>query len=135
MITAKPAIRIPIILQQLSCGKDYTMNGFEIRNKKLEIPFSRVINGKRYDTTTAKSIGYNYCTGFYPDEVVYEELFLKKTGEFFLYHKYVLANNWNVGACSNKELIIPKTYEEAMEWAEKHADADSFVEAFGEVEE
>jgi hypothetical protein len=115
--------------------KGLKMNGFEIRNKKLEIPFSRVINGKRYDTTTAKSVGFNYRTASCPDEVVYEELFLKKTGEFFLYYKFVLANKWNVGACSNKELIIPKTYEEAMEWAEEHADADSYEEAFAEVSE
>lgn len=111
------------------------MNTFESRNEKLNIAFSRVINGKRYDTTTAKSVGWNYSTAMCFDELVYEELFLKKTGEFFLYHKYVLANSWNIGNCSNLESIVPMTYEEAMAWAEKHADADSFVEAFGEVDE
>ncbi len=111
------------------------MNLFESRNEKLNITMSRVINGKRYDTNTAKSIGYNYKTMFYPDEVVYEELFLKTTGEFFLYSKYVMANNWNFGGCSNRENIFPLTYDEALEWAEKYADADSYIEAFGEVSE
>lgn len=111
------------------------MSTFETKNEKLNIAFSRVINGKRYDTNTAKSVGFNYSTAMCFDEVVYEELFLKKTGEFFLYHKYVLANNWNIGGCSNRESIIPLTYEDALAWAEKYAEADSYVEAFGEVSE
>ena len=111
------------------------MNYFESKKEKMNIAFSRVINGKRYDTTTARSVGFYYHTGFCYDELRYEELFHKTTGEFFLYGKSVLANLWNIGGCSNNEYIQPLTHEEAMTWAEKHAEADAFIEAFGYVAE
>ena len=98
----------------------------------------KIINGKKYDTETAKCLaewgnnvsGFSYC---------YEELYKKKTGEFFLYgnggamSKYSRScgdNSW----CGGED-ITPLTEAEARKWTEKHADADEYEEIFGEVEE
>ena len=99
----------------------------------------RIINGKRYDTDTAKilgSAGYNHPGDF---SFWREELYQKKTGEFFLYgiggamSKYARSiglNEWSGG-----EEIIPLSPEEARKWAEKHLEVEEFEQLFGEVEE
>ena len=100
----------------------------------------RVINGRLYNTETAKYIG-NYSTDLSHDDFNYldEDLFLKRTGEFFLsglsgafgkYAKSTGPNSWS-GGCG----IIPITEQEAKEWVEMHLDADTYVELFGEPEE
>ncbi len=98
----------------------------------------KIINGKRYDTNTAKLIGetsYSNRTDF---AYWSEELYQKRTGEFFLYgeggpmSKYARStgqNSWSGG-----KKIIPLTIEEAQEWAEKYLDADEY-EALFEAEE
>ena len=99
----------------------------------------KIINRKRYDTETAKLIGsYGYSN---PSDFNYwsEDLYQKKTGEFFLYGEggartqYAQAidlNSWCGG-----ERIMPLSYDEAREWAEKHLDADTYKEVFGPVAE
>lgn len=98
----------------------------------------KIINGKRYDTGTAKLIGeasYSNRTDF---NYWSEELYQKRTGEFFIYgeggpaSKYSRStgqNSWSGG-----EKIIPITIKEAKEWAEKYLDGDEY-EALFEVEE
>lgn len=98
----------------------------------------KIINRKKYDTDTAKCLlswdnnhtGFSYC---------HEELYRKKTGEFFLYghggpmSKYTKScgdNSW-----SGAEEIIPLSEAEARKWAEEHGDADEYEAIFGEVEE
>lgn len=85
----------------------------------------KIINGKRYDTKTARFVGeasYGYGKDF-----AKERLFLKKTGEFFL---------WGSGnEVSGSQQIIPLTLEEAKTWAEEYMDGDDYEEVFGEVEE
>lgn len=98
----------------------------------------KIINGKKYDTETAKCCGcfsknegeFTYC---------YEELYKKKTGEFFLYgkggpmSKYSQScgqNTWSGGSD-----IVPLTEAQARKWMEEHADADEYEQVFGEVEE
>lgn len=99
----------------------------------------RIINGRRYDTETAKLVGYtSYST---PGDLNYwcEDLYLKRTGEYFLYgmggpmSKYgqqTGQNEWSYG-----HEIRPLTLDEAKAWAEKYLDADTFEEIFGAVEE
>ena len=114
------------------------------RNTKIRkekgIPMKRIINGKLYNTDTAKEIGvwsnnYNYGDFAYCSETLYR----KRTGEFFLYghsgamSKYAKScgqNSWSGG-----EDITPLTEAEAKKWAEKHLDADEYIEIFGEPEE
>lgn len=65
---------------------------------------------------------------------VHEGLYLKRTGEFFLYgeggprSKYaeeISANSWSGG-----ELLIPLTDDEAKEWAERHLSGDDYEKIF-----
>ena len=99
----------------------------------------KIINGKRYDTETAERVGsdsYSYPNDFHYWE---EELYRKKTGEFFLYgtggplSKYreqISLNNWSGGS-----KIIPLAYAEAQKWAEEHLSGDEYETIFGVVED
>lgn len=82
----------------------------------------KVINGKLYNTDTAKQIGYDNDN---PTGNWYEYLYQKKTGEFFIEHW----DAWN--GC----YIDPISFREAQEWVEKHMDGDDYCNLFGEPDE
>ena len=98
-----------------------------------------IINGKKYDTSTAELIGegdnslscndFKYCN---------EQLYRKRTGEFFLYGEggpmTEYAKDCPGGWCGG-ERISPYTDAEAREWCENHLDADKYEAIFGPVEE
>lgn len=99
----------------------------------------KIINNKLYDTETARKIDYyqysNASDWFY----VYEALYKKRTGEYFLYGEGGAMSKYSV-SCGNRQYsgsseIIPLSKEEAKEWAVENMDADDFMEEFGEVEE
>jgi hypothetical protein len=100
----------------------------------------KIINGKVYDTEKAKRVAYYSSAGSWRDFQHYEEtLYLKKTGEYFLFGeggpmtRYARSegqNSWTGG-----ERIEPLTYAAAMEWAEEHLTASEYESIFGEVEE
>lgn len=88
----------------------------------------KIINGKVYDTATAKKAGY-WSNGLgYRDFGWKEEtLYRKKTGEFFLHGEGGPATNYAErmdNTWSNGERIMPMTFSEAKVWAEEHLDAD-----------
>lgn len=99
----------------------------------------KIINGKRYDTDTATLIG---SAGYgYPGDFEYweENLYRKKTGEFFIhgkggamskYSRMTGQNEWSGG-----EEIRPISFKEAQEWGEKYLDADEYEQVFGKIEE
>lgn len=99
----------------------------------------KIINGKRYDTKTARLVGLtSYST---PGDFNYwcEDLYLKRTGEFFIhgqggpmskYSKQVGQNEWTGG-----QEIIPLSLKEAKRWVENHLEADEYEKIFGKVEE
>lgn len=99
----------------------------------------KIIKNKVYDTATAKKLGEWYKNW---DDNLYrvtEELYQKRTGEFFLYgyggpgSKYGVSSgngNWSGG-----EQIIPLTYQAAQEWAEEYLDGEEYEAIFGEVVE
>src|SRR5690554_91779 len=99
----------------------------------------RIISGRRYDTQTAKLVGHtSYST---PGSLDYwrEDLYRKKTGEFFLHgqggpmSKYLERtgeNEWSYG-----HEIRPISMDRAKAWAEKYLDADEYEKIFGKVEE
>lgn len=100
----------------------------------------KIINGKMYNTETARLVG-EYDSNYPRNDFNWfeEELYRKRTGEFFLYGNgnamspYTEScgdNSW----CGSQE-IIPYTEDEARRWVGKHLDADTYVELFGEVEE
>lgn len=100
----------------------------------------KIINGKLYNTETAERVG-RWSNGRSTRDFTWcrEELYRKKTGEFFLYGeggpqspyiRYIDSNSW----CGD-ERIIPMTYDEARDWAERKLDADEYESIFGEVAE
>ncbi|MCL1789836.1 MAG: hypothetical protein FWG40_00505 [Peptococcaceae bacterium] len=99
----------------------------------------KVIEGKMYDTDTAKAVAFwdnnlgRTDFGWYS-----ETLYKKKTGEFFLHgegnanSKYTTPhgeNSWGGG-----EETTPLSISEAQKWAER-LDGDEYVKIFGDVEE
>ena len=100
----------------------------------------KIIKNKAYDTETARRIATGCCRSSHPGDYAYwtEELYQKKTGEFFLFGQGGPASRyaepaglreWS-GGCR----IMPLTYEEAREWAEKELDADEYIRIFGDPE-
>lgn len=100
----------------------------------------KIIKGKVYDTETAQRVAEWESSRDVRDfHRCCEELYKKKTGEFFLYgeggpmSKYARSvgqNEWAGG-----EEIIPLTYAAAQKWAEEHLDGDAYEEIFGAVVE
>ena len=99
----------------------------------------KIINGKMYDTETAKKIDYtsNYLSS--SDFHYYEErLFKKKTGEFFLHGHGGPASKYRTPCgdmWSGGENIIPLTVDEAKSWVEQNSTTETYIELFGEVDE
>lgn len=100
----------------------------------------KIINGKVYDTNTAEPVG-SWDNGCSCSDFGYfgEDLYRKRTGEFFLHgtggpmSKYSVSygdNEWGGG-----EKIIPLSYEASREWAESHLTAEKYEAIFGEVVE
>ena len=99
----------------------------------------KIIKGKKYDTDTAELVGeYQYS---YPRDFNYcrEELYRKRTGEFFLYgtggplSKYREATGQN--EWSGSEVIAPLDLVDAKDWVEENCNADKYEELFGTVED
>ena len=98
----------------------------------------RIIDGKRYDTSTAEEIA-TATHGYRREFSYYEEtLYCKRTGEYFLYgygHGESKYAKQVLGAWGPGEDIIPMTYEQARQWAEVSLDAEEYEREFGEVPE
>lgn len=100
----------------------------------------KIINGKKYDTETAKEIAsWSDGLSWRDFHHVVETLYMKKTGEFFLFGeggpatKYAESTGQNSWTGSSK--IIPLSWEAARQWAEDNLDADEYEQIFGEVSE
>ena len=99
----------------------------------------KIIRNKLYDTKTAKEIGRKWVNRPGDFNFIDEALYVKKTGEYFLYGyggpnthyaKSVGNNEW-----SGSETITPMSYDTAKAWAEENLTADEYMSAFGEVDE
>ena len=101
---------------------------------------NKVIEGKRYDTDTARMMASRTNDRPVNDfGYVEETLYRKRSGEYFLYGEggpmtsyrtWISDNSWTGG-----EKIVPMSEAEAREWAEKWLDADEYEKIFGNVEE
>lgn len=100
----------------------------------------KIINGKLYDTDTAKEIK-TIRNGNGPRDFhhITETLYRKRTGEYFIHgeggpmSRYAVScgqNEW-----SGSEQIIPLDYNAAKKWAEEHMSADAYMAEFGPVGE
>lgn len=100
----------------------------------------KIINGKMYDTETAKELGsWSNGGGWNDFHHTEETLYRKKTGEFFLFGeggpmtRYAVSEGQNFWTGGSR--IMPMTYQEAQKWAEENLTADEYEEIFGEVAE
>lgn len=85
----------------------------------------KVINGKLYNTETAKCIG-QWSNGLFTNDFNYcsEDLYITKSGAYFLHGDGGAMSIYSVSRGNNRggsEEIIPLTPQDAREWAEKEA--------------
>lgn len=99
----------------------------------------KVINGKVYDTDTARDVG---CFDSGAGDRLFgwsETLYVKRTGEYFLFgeggpgSKYSVRTGVNNTTGSAK--IFPLSYDDARKWAEDNLDADEYIAEFGAIAE
>ena len=99
----------------------------------------KIVNKKRYDTTTADCLGkyqYSTCNDL---NYTYEALYRTKGGEYFLYaeggpfsgYRKAIGQNAYIG----DETIIPMSYSEAQQWVEAKLSGEDYERIFGEVDE
>ena len=100
----------------------------------------KIIKGRKYDTTTATRVA-GWSNGYSTNDLNYcsEDLYRKKTGEFFLYGEGWAMSIYNKSSGSSSwygsSEIIPLTVEDAKLWFEERVnDAIEYEEIFGEVE-
>ena len=99
----------------------------------------KIINGKKYDTETAKEIGVYWNKLSRSDfRFCREVLYRKKTGEFFLHGEGGALSNYNRccgnGQCGDEQ-IRPIKEQQARDWVEIQMGADEYEAIFGEVAE
>ena len=100
----------------------------------------KIIEGKVYDTETAKKVASWYSSYARSDFHYYEEeLYQKKTGEFFLYGEGNAMSPYSRSCGQNEwcsgERIEPLSYKAAQKWAEENLDGGEYCAIFGEPDE
>jgi len=99
----------------------------------------KIIEGRVYNTETAKLLGEFSYSNRRDFNYFSEELYRTKSGAYFLYgeggpasrySKQVEQNSWTGG-----EEIRAMSPQGARAWAEEHLDADEYAEIFGEPDE
>lgn len=100
----------------------------------------RIIDGRMYNTETATLVGhYNNGCSYSDFHVIDESLYIKKTGEWFLYGFGGAMTEYAVkcedGMTGGSARIISFTDDEAKKWLEKYNLVDEYIKYFGEPEE
>lgn len=101
---------------------------------------NKIINGKRYNTESAKLLG-SFDNGEYPSDLSYvrESLYRTKSGQYFIhgeggastqYAQQREISGWRPG-----EKIIPLAEDCARNWAEEHLSGEVYERIFGETQE
>ena len=85
------------------------------------------INGKTYNTETAKKIAeWDNGLSYNDFDFCSEELYCKRTGEYFLYGSGGARTSWGTvtddGWLAGGSDIVPLTPEEAQEWLRGNTD-------------
>lgn len=99
----------------------------------------KIINGKSYDTDTAKPIG-SWDNGDYGSfDYLSESLYRKRTGEYFIHGEGGACSRYakpqGSGLWGSGEEIVPLSFSAASSWAEDHLAAPDYESEFGEVGE
>lgn len=99
----------------------------------------KIINSKVYDTDTARCIG-GIAYGL--EDRLYgwsEDLYCKRTGEYFLCGEGGPGSKYSELAGPSEtrgsERVFPLSYDDARAWAEQHLTADEYTAEFGEITE
>lgn len=98
----------------------------------------KIIKGKVYDTDTATLLA-EYDSGHSVTDFKHyaEELYQKKTGEYFIYGEGGPASRYcqacPTGGWDGGQKIVPLTYEQARDWAEEFLSTKQYEQIFGEV--
>ncbi|MBR3073618.1 hypothetical protein [Fibrobacter sp.] len=100
----------------------------------------KIINGKMYNTETAKEVCvHNNGLDFSDFNYIIESLYKKKNGEFFKAGEggpmTVYAHNCGNNTRCGGSKIIPLTIEEAKKFVEDYGSTDEYIKIFGEPEE
>ena len=98
----------------------------------------KILNGKMYNTETAKRIANRSYSNPRDFNYVSETLYRKKTGEFFLYGEGGAMTTYSIrteNGWSGGDEFIPLSEGKARKWMETYCDADEYIEVFGEPEE
>ena len=98
----------------------------------------KIINGRLYDTETAKLIG-GWSNGFSSSDFHYctEDIYQKKNGEYFLHgsggamSRY--GKSYGGGMCGSQD-IVPMTEKEIKIWAETHLTAEEYMKLYDVTE-
>lgn len=99
----------------------------------------KIINGRVYNTATSKMIG-EWWNGYHGSDFrcCYETLYKNTKGAYFIHGeggpmtKYAKSYGNEI---TGSEEIIPMSYEEARDWAERNLRPDEYEAEFGEIEE
>lgn len=99
----------------------------------------KIINGKVYNTETATELG-SYWNGYPHGDFAYasETLYIKKTGEYFLYCEGGPLSEYAEYVGRDRcfgSYIYPYSKATAKEWAAEKLSAEEYEKIFGEVEE
>lgn len=94
----------------------------------------KIINGSRYDTETAKRLGYwenmpDVMDLFWCSETLYRT----KAGKYFLHGDGGPGSRY--ANFPRGEQIIPLSEDAAKNWAEEHLDGNAYEAAFGAVDD
>lgn len=98
----------------------------------------KIIKGKVYDTDTATFLA-EYDSGHSVTDFKHyaEELYQKKTGEYFIYGEGGPASRYSqacpTGGWDGGQKIVPLSYEQARQWAEECLSTKQYEKLFGEV--
>ncbi len=125
-------------MERKQVSKSKPSGAANLRRKGQEI-MKKIIKGKLYNTDTATFVAEHEKHARSSFSWYHEALYLKKTGEYFLWGEGHAASPYNTacpdGGSDPGEAIRPISYVEAREWAEKHMTADEYIHLFGEPEE
>ncbi|MGM9563544.1 MAG: hypothetical protein ACI3VQ_05650 [Faecousia sp.] len=98
----------------------------------------QIINGKKYSTETAEEIGewesYPYSE-YSTVEYSHEILYLKKTGEYFLWGEGGALTRYADEYENFSSRIIPISEEQARKWVLKKLPGERYIELYGDVKE
>ena len=99
----------------------------------------KIINGRKYDTETAREIA-SYSNELPCTDLYYfsETLYQKHTKEFFVYGHGGAASKYAEICFDGRtggETIIPLSLDEAKDWVSSHSTTEIYETLFGKVAE